>query len=108
MTYPFQGDGGGGWEEATVLRPGDGCLIVLALSSTYDSSEVTNELPVMKWGAVPPFYPVQGQFSISLLRLSELKAKPLSEPSYLLQTGLLSCVQASDLGDILTWDCSLL
>ena len=40
----------------------------------------------------------QGPFSISLLKLSQLKAKSLSELSNLLQTRFLSCVQASDLG----------
>ena len=46
----------------------------------------------------------QGSFSISLLELSQLKGKSLSQVSNLLQTGYLSCVQASDLGEILTWD----
>ena len=45
-----------------------------------------------------------GQFSISLLKLSQLKVKSLSQLSNLLQTRFLSCVQASDLGEILTWD----
>ena len=44
-----------------------------------------------------------GSFSISLLKLSQLKAKSLSQPSNLIQTRFLSCVQSSDLGEILTW-----
>ena len=48
----------------------------------------------------------QGPFSISLLKLSQLKAKSWSQPSNLLQTGFLSCVQVSDLSEILTWDSS--
>ena len=48
----------------------------------------------------------QGPFSISLLKLSQLKAKSLSQLSNLLQTHFLSHflfrVQASDLGEILT------
>ena len=48
----------------------------------------------------------QGSFSISLLKLSQLKAKSWSQPSSLFQTGFLSCVQVSDLGEILTWDSS--
>ena len=39
----------------------------------------------------------QGPFSISLLKPSQLKAKSRSQPSNLLQTGFLSCVQARDL-----------
>ena len=50
--------------------------------------------------------PAQGPFSISLLKLSQLKAKSWSQPSNLLQTGFLSCVQVSDLSEILTWDSS--
>ena len=46
----------------------------------------------------------QGPFSISLPQLSQLKAKSWSQPSNLLQTGFLSCVQVSDLSEILTWD----
>ena len=47
-----------------------------------------------------------GPFSISLLKLSQLKAKSWSQPSNLLQTGFLSCAQVSDLCEILTWDSS--
>ena len=47
-----------------------------------------------------------GPFSISLLKLSQLQAKSWSQPSNLLQTGFLSCVQVSDLGETLTWDSS--
>ena len=46
----------------------------------------------------------QGPFSISLLKLSQFKAMSWSQPSNLLQTEFLSCVQVSDLGEILTWD----
>ena len=48
----------------------------------------------------------QGPFSISLLKLSQLKAKSWSQSSNWLQIGFLSCVQVSDLGEILTWDSS--
>ena len=41
-----------------------------------------------------------GPVSISLLKLSQLKAKSWSQPSNSLQTGFLSCVQVSDLGEI--------
>ena len=47
-----------------------------------------------------------GPFSISLPKLSQLKVKSWSQPSNLLQTGFLSCVQVSDLSEILTWDSS--
>ena len=47
-----------------------------------------------------------GPFSISLLKLSQLKAKSWSQPSNLLQTGFLSCVQVNDLSEILTWNSS--
>ena len=50
--------------------------------------------------------PHQGPFSISLPKLSQLKAKSWSQPNNLLQTGFLSCVQVSDLIEILTWDSS--
>ena len=46
----------------------------------------------------------QGPFSISLFKLSQLKAKSLSQRSNLLQTRFLSCVLASDLREILIWD----
>ena len=50
--------------------------------------------------------PDLGPFSISLPKLSQLKAKSWSQPSNLIQTGFLSCVQVSDLSEILTWDSS--
>ena len=43
-----------------------------------------------------------GPFSISSLELSQLVAKSFSHPSNLLQTRVQSCVQASNLGEILT------
>ena len=49
-----------------------------------------------------------GPFSIFLLKLSQLKAKSLSQLCNLLQTRFLSYVQASDLIEILTWDSTLL
>ena len=45
-----------------------------------------------------------GPFSIYLFKLSQLKAKSLSQVSNLLQARFLACVQASDLGAISTWD----
>ena len=49
-----------------------------------------------------------GPFSIFLLKLSQLKAKSLSQLCNLLQTRFQSYVQASDLIEILTWDSTLL
>ena len=45
-------------------------------------------------------------FSISLLKLSQFETKSRSQPCNLLQTGFLSCVQVSDVDQMLIWDSS--